>query len=399
MDQFAWPDKDSVGAARSSPSSPKRLSICHVAIGDLWAGAEVQLMTLLTQLVRRPEFDLSVILLNGGRLAKEIETLGVPVSVLPEDHWGPVKILRGLVREFRRVKPQLVHTHKYKDTILAAPAAKYCDIPYVVRTVHGLSEPFYGWQALKMRLYELTERAVHRCCTDAVVGVSAQIVSQYRSRSHLSRVVCIHNGVDIDRRQPEKDREQVRRELRIGSQTCLIGTIGRLTPVKGISYLLQAARILFRQEQNFKLLLVGDGPMRDTLQQESRDLGIGESVVFLGHREDTRELIRALDIFVLPSLSEGIPMALLEAMAASRAVVASRVGGIPEVIDDGAEGILVEPKDVNALAEGCLRLLRFSDKAREMGESARRRVERSFSAESMADAVTSLYLSLLSQRA
>ncbi len=393
-----------VGSEREEIINPgsscsQRLSICHVAIGDLWAGAEVQLRTLLAQLVQRPEFDLSVVLLNGGRLANEIEALGVPVCVLPEDHWGPIKIFRGLIKEFRRMRPQLVHTHKYKDTILAAPAAKYCNVPHVVRTIHGLSEPFRGWQAIKMGLYELAERAVHRCCTDAIIGVSAQIASRYESRNHHSRVVCVHNGVEIGVGRSEKYRERVRSDLRIGPETCLIGTIGRLTPVKGISYLLQAVRLLVQQEQNIKLLLVGDGPMRDTLEQESRDLGIAETVVFLGHREDTRELIRAVDIFVLPSLSEGIPMALLEAMAASRAVIASRVGGIPEVIRDGVEGILVEPKDVSALVEGCLRLLRSSDKAKELGDSARRRVDRSFSAESMAGAVRSLYWSLLSQGA
>lgn len=377
----------------------KRVSICHVAIGDLWAGAEVQLKTLLTQLVQRPEFDLSVVLLNGGRLAAEIEALGIPVCVLPEGHWGPVRILRSLVKEFQRLRPQVVHTHKYKDTVLAAPAARYCDVQHVVRTVHGLSEPFHGWQAMKMRLYELAERAVHQCCTDAIIGVSAQIVSQYRSLNRRLLVVCIHNGVKIANEYPESSRAQVRANLRIGSETCLIGSIGRLTPVKGISYLLQAVSLLVQQEQNIKLLLVGDGPMRDTLEKESRDLGIGENVVFLGHREDTRELFNAVDVFALPSLSEGIPMALLEAMAASRPVIASRVGGIPEVVCDGVEGILVEPKDATALAEGCLRLLRSPGRAKEMGESARRRVERSFSARSMADAVASLYLNLLSQRA
>ena len=394
MSQLVWPEKEIVGTARAGSSSLKRLSICHVAIGDLWAGAEVQLKTLLAQLVQRPEFDLSVILLNGGRLATEIEALGVPVSVLPEGRWGPVKILRGLVKEFRRLRPQLVHTHKYKDTILAAPAAKYCDVPYVVRTVHGLSEPFHGWQAMKMRLYELAERAVHRCCTDAVIGVSSQIVSQHRSRNPRSRVVCIHNGVEIDHERPEKTREQVRTDIRIGSDTFLIGTIGRLTPVKGVSYLLQAASVLVQRERNVKLLLVGEGPMREALQKESRDLGIGENVVFLGHREDTRELIRALDLFVLPSLSEGIPMALLEAMAASRAIIASRVGGIPEVIENHVEGVLVERENVSDLVQGCLHLMRNRDVAARMGELARKRVEQEFSAESMAQNVAILYLQL-----
>ena len=120
--------------------------------------------------------------------------------------------------------------------------------------------------------------------------------------------------------------------------------------------------------------------------------------MFLGHREDTDALLQALDIFVLPSLSEGIPMALLEAMAASRAVVASRVGGIPEIVEDGVEGFLVEPMDVNGLAERCLRLIESPDMAQKMGKTARARVERDFSAENMAHRVALLYQELVESR-
>ena len=147
------------------------ISICHVAVGDLWAGAEVQLKVLLSKLVQKPEFSLSVILFNGGRLEKEIEGLGIPVRVFPESRWGSGKIFLELVREFKKSNIQIIHTHKYKDTILAAPAAKLSGIPHVVRTVHGLREPFEGLQAFKMNLYEAIEthrasilcRFHHRC--------------------------------------------------------------------------------------------------------------------------------------------------------------------------------------------------------------------------------------------
>ncbi|MDE3051990.1 MAG: glycosyltransferase, partial [Nitrospirota bacterium] len=142
----------------------------------------------------------------------------------------------------------------------------------------------------------------------------------------------------------------------------------------------------------------GDGSIRLDLMAKTHDLGITENVVFLGHREDTDELLQALDIFVLPSLSEGIPMALLEAMAASRAVVASRVGGIPEIVEDGFEGFLVEPMDPDSLAERCRRLIASPDVARKMGEQARKRVERDFSATAMADRVASVYKELLRSR-
>ncbi|MEP6890769.1 MAG: glycosyltransferase [Nitrospirota bacterium] len=383
-------------SSRTSNTAPDNsISICHVAIGDLWAGAEVQLKVLLSKLVQKQEFNLSVILFNGGRLGKEIQELGIPVTVFPETKWTSARIFFELIRMFKESDVQLVHTHKYKDTILAAPAARLCGITHVVRTVHGLREPFEGMQALKMSLYESIERSVHRHCVEAVIGVSSQIERKYQAGSDVSRVTCIRNGIDLEGKPVRTDRWRTRKDLNVDSETCLIGTVGRLTPVKGILYLLQATRMLLHQGASVKVLVVGDGGIRKDLETQTRALGISENVVFLGHREDTEELLQALDIFVLPSLSEGIPMALLEAMAASRAVVASRVGGIPEIVEDGIEGFLVEPMDVNGLAERCQRLIESPDVARKMGDQARKRVERDFSATAMAERVALVYRDLL----
>ena len=385
--------------SQTSNTSPGQgVSICHVAVGDLWAGAEVQLKVLLSKLVRRAEMNLSVVLFNEGRLEKEIGSLGIPVRVFPENRWGSGKIFLELVREFKKSNIRIVHTHKYKDTILAAPAAKLCGIPHVVRTVHGLREPFEGLQAFKMSCYEAIERTVHRYCVDSIIGVSSQIESKYKAEGQVSRVACIRNGIDLEGKSVQRDRWRTRKDLGVDSETCLIGTVGRLTPVKGIPYLLDAARILLRQGENVKVLVVGDGSIRQDLLAQAGNLGVGERVVFLGHREDTDALLQALDIFVLPSLSEGIPMALLEAMAAARPIVASRVGGIPEIIEDGVDGYLVEPMDVNNLAERCRRLIESPDVARKMGEQGRVRVEREFSATAMADRVVSVYKELLMSR-
>ena len=369
-----------------------------MTVGDLWAGAEVQLKVLLSKLVGRADIDLSVILLNEGRLEEEIDALGIPVRVFPESQWGSGKIFRELVREFKQSNIQIVHTHKYKDTILAAPAAKLCGIPHVVRTVHGLREPFQGLQSLKMSIYKAIERIAHRYYVDSIIGVSSQIECTYKAEGERFRVTCIRNGIDLDGRSILTDRWRTRNELGIDSETCLIGTIGRLTPVKGIPYLLEAARMLLLQGANVKVLVVGEGSIRSDLMTQTRDLGISKDVVFLGHREDTDALLQALDIFALPSLSEGIPMALLEAMAASRAVVASRVGGVPEIVEDGTEGFLVESMDVNGLAEKCLRLIQSPELAQKMGQAARARVERNFSAENMAHQVALLYKELVESK-
>ncbi|MDF0643650.1 MAG: glycosyltransferase family 4 protein [Nitrospira sp.] len=371
------------------------IRVCHVAVADLWAGAEVQLKVLLSKLRRRRDLSLAVILFNEGRLEKEINGLGIPVKVFPEHLWGPPRIFRELVHEFRRSNTQLVHTHKYKDTILAATAAKLAGVRTVMRTVHGLTEPFVGLNALKMCLYESLERRVHRHCVDVLIPVSETIEGYIKKQKDGGRVVCIRNGIDLRAVPTQEERRLMRAELGIDNGTRLIGAVGRLTPVKGLKYLLRAAKLFLGSDPNCKVLIVGDGNIRKELEEEARVLGISQRVVFLGHREDCQQLMSALDIFVLPSLSEGIPMALLEAMSASRAIVASRVGGVPEVIEDGVHGFLVEPKDVDALATKCVQLVRSPELVRTMGEAARKQVEREFSAEDMAHQVSLLYRELV----
>ena len=379
-------------------ASSAPISVCHVAVGDLWGGAEVQLRILLGRLARCGDLKLSVVLFNGGRLEQELNELGIPVEVYPEQQWGSARIFSKLMRGFQKDTPQIVHTHKYKDTILAAPAARLCGVPVVIRTVHGLSEPFRGMQALCMHIYQSLERVVHASMVDAIIGVSSQIAHQYRSMSGRPQVVCIHNGVELKRPLAANQRAVKRRELRLAEDTCAIGAVGRLTPVKGLHDLLQAARRLLDENANLKVFLIGDGPLREDLEAQAVALGIHNNVELLGHREDTDELMQALDIFVLPSLSEGIPMALLEAMAASRPVVASRVGGVPEIITDGIDGCLVRAMDAEDLAACCQRLIDSPDLARSMGDEARRRVERDFSAAGMADQVVALYRGLIEVR-
>jgi len=340
-------------------------------------------------------FEHTVILFNEGRLEQEIRSLGLDVKVFPEHQWGGSRLFRELLKEFRTGQFNIVHSHKYKDTILAGSAAKMAGVPYVVRTVHGLREPFHGLRSLKMNIYEWIERKMHKHCVDAIIAVSPQIEGRLKYEHDVGKIVCVKNGLDLEGFPSLVHRDRKRAELGIGEDTCLIGAVGRLTPVKGLEYLLDATRILVSRQCRVQVAIVGDGNLRGALEQQARDLGIVENIVFLGHREDTQELMSALDIFALPSLSEGIPMALLEAMAAGRAIVASRVGGIPEVIRDGVEGFLVESRDVQGLADRCLQLIEYPALAGQVGRASRTRVEQNFSARDMAQRVASLYDELI----
>src|SRR5258706_477650 len=176
------------------------LRICHVMSADLWAGAEVQLATTAAHLVEEPRVTMTAILFNDGPLANELRRLGVPVTVIDEQRTSAVGILRVLTRFFREHAVDLVHTHRYKDTVLGTIAAKRAGVPYVVRTVHGLREPMTGWNRLKFGVYEILDRATLQCFADLVIAVSKRMADALRGSWYRRAMVThIHNGVDLSK--------------------------------------------------------------------------------------------------------------------------------------------------------------------------------------------------------
>ena len=371
------------------------IKVCHVAMGDLWAGAEVQLLGLVDALVEQADLELSVVLFNEGRLASTLRTLDVPVTVFPEAQLHALTVLRELTGYCRVGKFDVLHTHKYKDTILGAITAAHCGIPHMVRTVHGLMEPFRGFQSFRMGLYELCDDLVIKLKVDRLIAVSSQIEQVLSRRYGPEKVVQIHNGIRLDQVQRIRTPQVTRQQLGIDPAHRLIGTVGRLTAVKGHEHFLIAAQRLLQDRRDLRFVIVGDGPLMNYLKDMARDLCIADHVTFLGHRDDTYDLIGAMDLFVLPSLHEGIPMVLLEAMALARPIVASRVGGIPEVITDRAQGLLISTADPDRLAEACRQFLDDRILAVRCGKGARHRVEEEFSSASMGEKVADLYRNLV----
>ncbi len=358
-------------------------------MGDLWAGAEVQMVSLISQLATRPEFQFSVVLFNEGTAARRLREVGVPVTTIPEESSGPMALVRRLSAHFGEVRYDVLHTHKYKDTVLAA-LASIGKVGLRVRTVHGSPEPFEGTQALKMRLYGVLDRGATRFA-DRVVAVSQRLRAELAETYPAERLRCIHNGIDVDSQrtplQPPIDREQ----LGISNDEVAIGVVGRLTAVKGVDVFLDAARNIADVNRAVRFVVIGDGPLRPTLERQAAENGLSERVVFLGHRDDAARIVGALDLLVIPSRSEGIPMVLLEALASETPVVASRVGGIPEVMEHQRHGLLCEPGDTVSLAGECLKLIADRDTARALASAGLRRVEEEFSASLMASRYAAIY--------
>src|SRR5574337_337504 len=264
------------------PLSQGNIRICHVAVADLWAGAEVQLKGLIAELSRMPDIDLSVVLFNGGRLQNELSHYGVPVQIFPEKHWSSIRIGTALRRYFGKNRFDIVHTHKYKDTILAAPLARWAGVPHVVRTVHGLAEPFSGVNAWKMAFYESVERRVHQQYVSTLLAVSSEIERRLR-QTGATDVVCIRNGIELNALPDRSMRSATRKAFGVTDDVCLIGSVGRLTPVKGFPHLIKAVQLLTEQGLCVKLWLVGDGILNQELHRFVQDSDVAERVVMLGH--------------------------------------------------------------------------------------------------------------------
>lgn len=371
-------------------------TICHVAMGDLWAGAEVQLVTLMRYLICHEECTVIVVLFNEGRLASELRTMGVSVRVISESRYGLIGLVIRLAGVFRQVHPQIVHTHKYKDNIVAILAARLTGGAPIVRMVHGLPEPFVGLKGVKMSCYVTLDRALSRVWARRLVAVSSSIATFLRDKFVVDRIICIHNGVDLERLRiiEEKGRE-IKSFLKIEANETVVGTVGRLSSVKAQDRLLRAAQQLILAGYKVRVLLVGEGPMEQSLKALTKHLALDRVVVFTGHQEQVIDYLSAMDVFVLPSLSEGIPMALLEALALERPVVATRVGGIPEVIEDGVNGLLVDPGDTSLLARSIRELIEDRSRAIGLGKAGRVRIEEEFSANLMADRMMDMYRSVL----
>jgi glycosyltransferase involved in cell wall biosynthesis len=384
------------GSAVATGASAGRvpLRVCHVASGDLWAGAEVQMATLLRALARRSDLRLFAILFNEGRLAEEIRAAGVPVMVIPESRHSVLGIV-ARARDFtRRERIDILHAHGYKENFVAAWVSRLSDVAHVVRTQHGAPEPYTGWKRAKQVLTEALDRFTTRYVTDRVICVSRRLARRMRHYAAPQQLVTVHNGIEVERVHSPLTPAEARRRLGLPETAEVVGTAGRLVPVKRLDIFLQAARWLANARPETHFVIAGSGPEEARLRGLANSLGLTERVVFPGYRNDVHDVLRAMDIFVISSDHEGLPMVLLEAMALGVPVVSRAVGGIPEVIEDGRSGLLVGTAEPEALAVRCAALLADAGERELIAARAATRVASEFSAQRTADEILRLYETL-----
>lgn len=358
------------------------LTVIHLIDTLRLGGAERLLVTTVKHL--NPARFLSKVVVLGPPfdLQPDLERLGVPVHRLglrgPFDWVRGVGHLAGLLRHER---PAILHTHLRYATFYGRVAGLLAGVPTMVRSLHSTEYSHWTSSRLRFQCRRFADRVAGSWLQEGYIAVSDAVRDDYARHLGLQHVEVIHNYVDVDefRAPAPGQREATRADFGWTSRDFVLLHVARLDWEKGQTYLLQSMQEIQARLPEARLLLVGDGPHDGALRAEARALGLADRVVFAGLRQDLPALFQMADVFVFPSVAEGFGLALLEAMASGCAVVASRVEGIAEVIEDGVDGLFVPPRDPQALAQAVLRLHADATLRRALGQQARRTVQRRFS--------------------
>ncbi|MCZ2844970.1 MAG: glycosyltransferase family 4 protein [Candidatus Bathyarchaeota archaeon] len=298
-----------------------------------------------------------------------------------------------------REKPSIVHTHTSKAGLLGRLAAKLAGVPIIIHTPHG--HVFFGYFGpVKTKIFIILENFA-----SAITNKMIALTNKERDDHVLFRItdedkfVVIPSGVKLNkfRELPFNEKQNLKKELGIPENSLIIGTVGRLEPVKGPEFLIKAAKHIISKYPDAFFIFTGNGYLRQNLDRIASKLGLRENIIFMGWRDDAARIISAYDVFVLPSLNEGMGRVLVEAMALGKPIVASNIGGIPDLVIHGKNGFLVSPKNPKELAK-YIQILLEDEKKREKMGLAGKEMALNFSAENMVEKIVELYQELLIQK-
>jgi glycosyltransferase involved in cell wall biosynthesis len=364
--------------------SPSRLTVALALESDGPGGAEWTLIHLAVGLRERGHSVVPIIPERGvGWLGGQLQDRGFAPRTFRIDHPFDVGCVLRLRRLLARDRVSLVHAHEFTLSVFATAAATIGSIPSIV-TLHS-AQRFPDRLRRRVAIRWAARRAF--AATTVSDATRAAIVRSLGMRPEEWKVVA--NGVPV----PHGNRAETRRALGVDTDTRLLLAVGNLYPVKGHDILVRAMEEVGRAEPaaRWKVAIAGRGEARERLEALIRELGLESRVSLLGFRDDVGSLLHAADLFVHPSRSEGLPLAIIEAMSIGLPVIASDVGGIPEVVAQGVTGLLVTPEDPSALAGAIRQLLVREEDRRRMGNAALRVARESYGLDTMVDRYVALY--------
>jgi len=372
--------------SRKSPQTAAPNHVVHVIGALRTGGAEKQLINYL-EAADRVEFRHTVLCLTArGEMAETAEAFGVPVVVRKVRFRNFFRDLSGLAAWFREENVAVIHTHMFFAAMWARLAGLRAGVPVLVTTEHG-KEPWKKWWQIRLDRW-LTRRTFRH------IAVSEDGRNIRINRDHVApdRILVVPNGVPIPPviDDPES-RARLRREFGLAENQPVIGSVGRMIGAKAYPVLLEALDVARQSLPDLHWLQIGDGPEREAVMDKARALGLADHVTFAGRRTDIGDLLEAMDVWVMSSIREGLPVALLEAMAAGKPIAATSVGGIPDAVDDGVSALLVQENDPVGLAAIIVRLFEDRELAARLAEAARQRAIAEYSIGAVAAAIENIY--------
>lgn len=361
-----------------------------------FGGVERHILNLAQHMDRNRFFPVIVPISNHGELERNARKLDVQTEFLPMRNRFSIGSAQTTLKQIiQKHQAGIVHTFGLRSSTLACKVSRELTIPWIVR-LPNINATDYANPLRGFLSHWLNNHLIRRA--DALQVISPQLEGYVKQwRNPPQRVFMIPNGIDSTfyGKQPSK---KCRQSLGIPENSIVIGSVGRLEPIKGYDLLLYAMSKIKRDIPASQLLIIGEGKDRHGLEQSAVQLGLQDALHLPGYVADVREALSAIDIFVCSSRSEGVPNAVLEAMATSRPIIATRVGGMESILENEKEGIVIPPDDRQALENALRDLLNHEGKRNKLGQNARNRVENEFSIESMVGNVQAMYEFVLKEK-
>ncbi len=370
----------------------RKINVVHL-VEELTIGGLEKILTAIVLNLDKKKYNVSVwCLREGGFFADKLVKEGMDVKVLHiSTSRNPLSIYK-LYKLLKHHKFDIIHTHAYSAGTIGRISAFLAGIPVIIshnQNVYGHYNKYYHF--VEWLLSYITDKII--CVSDKVMKFTNETQG-----IDTKRLITIYNGIEEFCSVSKKETLDLRKKFNIPISSPVIGTIAQFSEKKGLEYLLRSASVLFKDQRDVIFLLVGDGTIKGRLEQLCADLKIENNVIFVGERNDIPEMLSLIDIFVLPSITEGLPLAMLEAMSCGKPVIATSVGGVPEIVENGVSGILVQPKDSDALCGAMREMLSDVGMRDRMGREGQMICEKGFSSRAMVNQIENLYDTLLEKK-
>ena len=366
----------------------RKLKVLHIISGDLWAGAENMVFNLCLGQKHHPSVSVYALVLNFGELERNLKAKGIETFVLDESENNIFALLKKSLVVIKNILPDVIHTHRKKENILGSMLSVKTGIPSV-RTLHGANEHRVAYYKVWKHMSNFLDWLFGRYIQKKIVAVSPVLKEELIKVYGKARVEYIRNGIDLGL-IAEKSRETA--DIVLPDGKFLVGIVGRIVPVKRLDLFINIAETLLKQNnENYHFVVIGDGPERKEYELDTRRRKIDKNFTFTGHVSNTLPVLDKLDILLMLSDHEGMPMVLLESLALKTPILAHNVGAISTLLEGGKHGTLINCQVVSEYVSVIEDVAQNAEKYISKAESGKRHIENKYSSNTMANGYLSLY--------